>query len=259
MGKKDNAAAFFYSAAGLLAFIICWQLLVTFTGVGNIFPSPYAVLLRLIESFGKKIGKHMLYTHLFYSLFRVTAGYLAAAALGILVGLIMARSEMGNAVIRPLFAMIRPIPGITWMPLFILWFGTGWITQLGIIFVAGFSHMVLNTYAGASRADPKLVGAAQMLGANRTQVFYRVILPSAVPYIFSGLQVALSSCWMAVLAAEMMSATEGIGWMIVSGQDNGDIGQVLVGVIIISIIGLVLANMMRGAEKKLCAWSIRGK
>ena len=75
--------AFFYSAAGLLAFIICWQLLVTFTGVGNIFPSPYAVLLRLIESFGKKIGKHMLYTHLFYSLFRVTAGYLAAAVLGI--------------------------------------------------------------------------------------------------------------------------------------------------------------------------------
>lgn len=257
--KEKKIPAFLYSAVGLIVFLICWQLLVMFTNVGLIFPSPIAVLQRLASFTGKTIGKHMLYVHIGYSLLRVTIGYLIAAALGILVGLIMARSPLGNAIIRPLFAMIRPIPGITWMPLFILWFGTGWITQLGIIFVAGFSHMVLNTYAGASRADPTLVGAARMLGASQTQVFYKVILPSAVPYIFSGLQVALSSCWMAVLAAEMMSATEGIGWMIVSGQNNSDIEQVLVGVIIISVIGLILASIMRGAEKKLCAWSIRGK
>lgn len=257
--KEKKIPAFLYSAAGLVVFLVCWQLLVMFTGVGNIFPSPVAVAKRLVSFFGKPVGKHMLYTHIGYSLLRVTIGYLIAAALGIVVGLLMASSEFANAVIRPLFAMIRPIPGITWMPLFILWFGTGWVTQLGIIFVAGFSHMVLNTYAGASRTDPTLIGAARMLGANQTQIFYKVILPSAVPYIFSGLQVALSSCWMAVLAAEMMSATEGIGWMIVSGQNNSDIEQVLVGVIIISVIGLILANVMRGVEKKLCAWSIRGR
>lgn len=257
--RERKMPAFLYSAIGLAVFLVCWQLLVMFTGVGVIFPSPIAVLQRLVSFTGKTIGKHMLLVHIGYSLLRVTVGYLIAAVLGILVGLIMARSPLGNAVIRPLFAMIRPIPGITWMPLFILWFGTGWITQLGIIFVAGFSHMVLNTYAGASRADPTLVGAARMLGASQAQVFYKVILPSAVPYIFSGLQVALSSCWMAVLAAEMMSATEGIGWMIVSGQNNSDIEQVLVGVIIISVIGLILASIMRGAEKKLCAWSIRGR
>lgn len=257
--KEKKIPAFIYSAAGLVIFLICWQLLVMFTNVGNIFPSPVAVAQRFVSFGGKLIGKHMLYAHIGYSLLRVTIGYLIAAALGVIVGLLMASSEFANAVIRPLFAVIRPIPGITWMPLFILWFGTGWITQLGIIFVAGFSHMVLNTYAGASRVDPTLVGAARMLGANQTQVFYKVILPSAVPYIFSGLQVALSSCWMAVLAAEMMSATEGIGWMIVSGQNNSDIEQVLVGVIIISVIGLILASVMRGVEKKLCAWSIRGR
>lgn len=257
--KSQKVSVFLYSAAGLAVFILCWHLLVCFTGVGQIFPSPFAVLRRFVDVSGRKIGKCMLYSHLGFSLLRVTMGYLIAAAMGILVGLIMAGSKMGNAIIRPLFAMIRPIPGITWMPLFILWFGTGWVTQIGIIFVAGFSHMVLNTYAGATRVDPKLVGAARMLGANNTQVFYKVILPSSVPYIFSGLQVALSSCWMAVPAAEMMSATEGIGWMIVSGQDNGDIEQVLVGVIIISIIGLVLANTMRGVETKLCAWSVRGR
>ena len=257
--KNEKTASIIYGVAGIVVFLLAWQLLVMLTSVGLLFPSPIAVFRRLISSFSGLIGKHLLITHLGYSLLRVTLGYLIAAALGILIGLIMARSEMGNAIIRPLFAIIRPIPGITWMPLFILWFGTGWITQLGIIFVAGFSHMVLNTYAGASRVDPKLIGAAQMLGANQTQIFRMVILPSAVPYIFSGLQVALSSCWMAVLAAEMMSATEGIGWMIVSGQNNSDVEQVLVGIIIISVIGLILANTMRGVEKKLCAWSIRGR
>ena len=257
--KNEKKASIIYGVAGIVVFLLAWQLLVMLTSVGLLFPSPIAVFRRLISSFSGLIGKHLLITHLGYSLLRVTLGYLIAAALGILIGLIMARSEMGNAIIRPLFAIIRPIPGITWMPLFILWFGTGWITQLGIIFVAGFSHMVLNTYAGASRVDPKLIGAAQMLGANQTQIFRMVILPSAVPYIFSGLQVALSSCWMAVLAAEMMSATEGIGWMIVSGQNNSDVEQVLVGIIIISVIGLILANTMRGVEKKLCAWSIRGR
>lgn len=146
--KSQKVSVFLYSAAGLAVFILCWHLLVCFTGVGQIFPSPFAVLRRFVDVSGRKIGKCMLYSHLGFSLLRVTMGYLIAAAMGILVGLIMAGSKMGNAIIRPLFAMIRPIPGITWMPLFILWFGTGWVTQIGIIFVAGFSHMVLNTYAG---------------------------------------------------------------------------------------------------------------
>lgn len=257
--KSERVQGIVYSLFGVAVFLLAWQALVSLTSVGTLFPGPLAVFKRLFASFTGTIGKHSLVAHLGYSLMRVMIGYAIAAVIGIVVGLLMARSELGNAIIRPLFAMIRPIPGITWMPLFILWFGTGWITQLGIIFVAGFSHMVLNTFAGASRVDPKLVGAARMLGANETQIFRMVILPSAVPYIFSGLQVSLSSCWMAVLAAEMMSATEGIGWMIVSGQDNGDIQQVLVGIIIISVIGLILANAMRGVENKLCAWSIRGR
>lgn len=257
--KNEKLNAVLYGVLGLVVFLAVWQLLVMFTNVGLLFPSPIQVFQRLVASTQGLIGKHPLIVHLGFSLLRVGIGYLISAVLGILVGLVMARSPLGNAIIRPLFAIIRPIPGITWMPLFILWFGTGWITQLGIIFVAGFSHMVLNTYDGASRTSPKLIGAAQMLGANQAQIFRMVILPSAVPYIFSGLQVALSSCWMAVLAAEMMSATEGIGWMIVSGQNNGDIQQVLVGIIIISVIGLILANTMRGVEKKLCAWSIRGR
>lgn len=257
--RKEKLDAVLYGVLGLVVFLVAWQLLVMLTKVGLLFPSPIEVFQRLISSAQGLVGKHPLVVHLGFSLLRVGIGYLISAVLGILVGLVMARSPMGNAIIRPLFAIIRPIPGITWMPLFILWFGTGWITQLGIIFVAGFSHMVLNTYDGASRTNPKLIGAAQMLGANQTQIFRMVILPSAVPYIFSGLQVALSSCWMAVLAAEMMSATEGVGWMIVSGQNNGDIQQVLVGIIIISVIGLILANTMRGVERKLCAWSVRGR
>ena len=257
--KKSKLSGFLFSALGLITFLLVWQLLVMFTKVGLLLPSPVAVGIRFAACCSGLIGKHTLLVHIGYSLLRVMVGYAIAGVLGIIIGLLMAQSETAKAIISPLFAMIRPIPGITWMPLLILWFGTGWLTQEIIIFVAGFSHMVLNTFSGATRTDPKLIGAAKMLGANDRQIFLKVILPSSVPYIFSGLQVSLSSCWMAVLAAEMMTAQEGVGWMIVSGQNAGDIEQILVGIVIISVIGMILAGVMRGVEGKLCAWTIRGK
>lgn len=257
--KKEKLVSLGYGIFGLAAFLLFWWLVVRFTSVGNVLPSPFTVFAKLFDSITHPIGKHTLLVHLGYSIGRVMIGYTAAAILGIITGLAMAQSETANAIIRPLFAIIRPIPGITWMPLAILWFGIGSFTKIFIIFVGGFAHMVINTYAGAKRADQQLIGAALMLGATKRQLFSKVILPSTVPYIFAGLQVSLSSCWMAVLAAEMISSTEGAGWIIVAGQDNGNITQVIVGVIAIAIVGLILANAMRATEHRLCAWAERGR
>ena len=97
-----------------------------------------------------------------------------------------------------------------------------------------------------------------MLGAKNVQTFFKVVIPSCVPYIFSGLQVGLSTCWMAVLAAEMVSSTEGVGWIITAGQEAGDMAQIFVGIIAIAITGLTLATIMRVAERILCRWRVRG-
>ncbi len=103
--------------------------------------------------------------------------------------------------------------------------------------------------------DPELIGAAKMLGCSNRRIFTSIVLPSSVPYIFTGLQIAISSSWAAVVAAEMVRSTNGIGWLITAGQSIGDMGQVMVGIIVIGVVGFLLATIMRGVESKLCAWS----
>lgn len=262
MGKiksKERVETIVLGTMGLISVVILWQLLVRFTAIGNNVPYPLEVLKKLISSCVNKLGKNTLIEHVLVSLIKVLAGYCSAAVCGVLTGLVMARSRVGKAMIDPIFSIVKPIPGIVWMPLAILWWGTGIFTQCFIIFVGGFAHMTLNTYAGATATDPQLIGAAKLLGANERQIFFSIILPSAVPYIFAGLQVALSACWMAVLAAEMMTATSGIGWIIVAGKNNSDMVQVLAGIVVIAVIGLILSNVMRGIEGRLCSWTKRGK
>jgi NitT/TauT family transport system permease protein/sulfonate transport system permease protein len=125
--------------------------------------------------------------------------------------------------------------------------------------MGGFAQVVLNTMDGAKRVDTTLVGAARMLGANKRQEFFKVILPSSVPYIFAGLQVSLSTSWMAVLAAEMVSSYEGSGWIIITGMNNGNTVQILIGMITIGVVGLGLAEIMRITERKLVSWKVHGQ
>ena len=193
-----------------------------------------------------------------FSLYRVLIGYGLCAISGIILGILMGQIRVIDAIIRPVFNLIRPIPGVAWIPLAILWFGIGETTKHFIIFMGGFANVLLNTYEGTKTVDPKLVGAARMLGANRRQVFTYIVLPATVPYIFAGLQVALSTCWMAVLAAEMVCATEGVGFLINAGMGAANTTQILVGMVSIGIVGLLLASFMRWLERRLCAWKIKG-
>ena len=106
-----------------------------------------------------------------------------------------------------------------------------------------------------SALDPELIGAARMLGCSERKIFTSIIIPSSVPYIFTGLQIAISSSWAAVVAAEMVRSTNGIGWMITAGQGIGDMQQIMVGILVIGVIGFLLSTLMRGVESRLCAWS----
>ena len=98
-----------------------------------------------------------------------------------------------------------------------------------------------------------------MLGAKENQLFTTIVLPTTVPYIFSGLQVALGSAWATIVAAEMIRSSEGVGWIIVSGQDVGNMKQIMIGIVAIALAGLLITSIMRAVEAKLCSWTIRGK
>lgn len=248
-----------YAVAALAGFFIVWQLLVTYTAVGMVMPSPIEVVKAMVDSCVDPIGSKTLPMHILFSLRRVLIGYLLAVLIGIPVGILMGCFQVGEAIIKPVFEIFRPIPGLAWIPLAILWFGIGEESKYFIICVSAAVSIILNTYEGAKSVDPTLVGAARMLGANDFQVFVFVTIPSSVPHIFAGLQVGLSSSWMAVIAAEMIRSSEGTGWIITTGMDSGNTVQILIGMVSIGFIGLILASLLRGLEKKLCTWRIQGR
>lgn len=260
MGEKAKKwQIILYGCISIAAFLLIWQIVVWVSPAGKLIPGPLQVIEDFFVAFVQPIGQHTLIVHILASLGRVLFSDVLAAILGISIGLLMGWYRGFEAVFKPFFEILRPIPAIAWIPISILLFGLGEQSKIFILFLAAFVIITVNAYDGARNVDPTLVGAARMLGAKETQIFRTIILPASVPQIFAGLQNALSVSWMTVLAAEMVRSSEGIGWIVVAGMDNGNTPQILVGMVAIGITGFLLSMAMRGVEKKLCAWNERGK
>lgn len=254
--KKFNAIKFAVGALAIACFLSVWFFATREgTTLGKLMPNPAEVASRLMEATYEKIGPMTIWGHMWNSMRRVLVGFCIASVSGILLGLAMGWNRACEAIFRPIFELLRPIPPLAWISLAIVWFGLGEGGKYFIIFVSGFSNVTINVYTGAKAVDPELIGAAKMLGCSNRRIFTSIVLPSSVPYIFTGLQIAISSSWAAVVAAEMVRSTNGIGWLITAGQSIGDMGQVMVGIIVIGVVGFLLATIMRGVESKLCAWS----
>lgn len=254
--KKFNAIKFAVGALAIACFLSVWFFATREgTTLGKLMPNPAEVASRLMEATYEKIGPMTIWGHMWNSMRRVLVGFCIASVSGILLGLAMGWNRTCEAIFRPIFELLRPIPPLAWISLAIVWFGLGEGGKYFIIFVSGFSNVTINVYTGAKAVDPELIGAAKMLGCSNRRILTSIVLPSSVPYIFTGLQIAISSSWAAVVAAEMVRSTNGIGWLITAGQSIGDMGQVMVGIIVIGVVGFLLATIMRGVESKLCAWS----
>lgn len=254
--KKIDPEKTLYAVAAIAFFFLLWWFLTTFTPVKETTPGPIEVLQLLISSFYTPIGNKVIIGHLLVSLRRVLVGFSVATIIGIVLGIAMGTSRWAEAIFKPIFELLRPIPPIAWISLVILFFGIGETSKYILCGIGAFTNVTLNAYTGAQNVDPELIGCARMLGTSERDIFFRVILPSCTPQIFAGMQVALSTSWMAVLAAEMVGAQEGCGWMIQRGSDTLNITLVMVGMIVIGLVGMFLAALMRTIERRLCSWNI---
>ena len=254
--KKIDPEKTLYAVAAIASFFVLWWFLTTFTPVKETTPGPIEVLQLLLTSFYTPIGSEVIVGHLLVSLRRVLVGFSVATIIGIVLGIAMGTSRWAEAIFKPIFELLRPIPPIAWISLVILFFGIGETSKYILCGIGAFTNVTLNAYTGAQNVDPELIGAAKMLGTSERGIFFRVILPSCWPQIFAGMQVALSTSWMAVLAAEMIGAREGCGWMIMRGNDTLNITLVMVGMIVIGLVGMFLAALMRTIERRLCSWNI---
>lgn len=228
--------------------IVIWQYL-SINGVipKSILPSPIAILFKtenLLES-----GK--LQTNIVVSMIRVLKGFLLGSVSGIVIGILIALYEKIDKATTVMVSLFRPIPIIALLPLFILWFGIDERSKVAIICLGSFWSVLLNTIQGIKQADKKLIEVAKVLRLSNWQTIYRIILPSAFPYIFTGIRLAIGSALACVVTAEMVAASEGIGYMIMYARVMAQPDSLMVGILVLGILGLLIEVGMQKLQKHL--------
>lgn len=215
-----------------------------------ILPSPTGV----VRAFMRLLTSGELLNNIGASLQRIFYANCAALLLGVPLGLAMGLYKPVERLCDGLLSLFRPIPPLAWVPLSILWLGIGTLSVVFITFLAAFFAVLVNTIAGAQAVDKQLVRAAQSLGAGQRRLMMRVILPSVAPAIFTGFRVAIGVSWMSIVAAELIAAPSGLGYMIMYYREVLRTDAIIVGMLTIGVIGLAMDFATRWLERRLLPW-----
>lgn len=229
---------------GLLA---PWWLAVAF-GVSPVILPPISKVLR---SAWDLFQSQVMAPAVVVSLLRVNSGFALAALTAVPLGIALGRSRRLYLVFEPLIESFRFIIPFAWIPLAILWFGTHEAGKIFIIWYAGFFLILLHAIAGVRGVDPDLIKAAKTLGAGEATIFYKVVLPAALPATVTGLRIGFAACWISLIAAELVAARSGLGYLIMDAREFLQTDIVIVGMAIIAIIGATYNWIFEFAQRKL--------
>lgn len=241
------------SVCSVIAVLCIWEMV---TDVFHLIspmmlPSPAKVLSTFIYKLtGVNPDGATLFQNIAASLKIALGGYAVGVAVGVPLGIGMAWSRKFEMFAKPLFDVIRPIPALAWIPLMILWLGIGYWSKVGIIFFAAFISATINSYAGIKRTSQVHLWVARTFGASKRQMLFKVAIPTALPMIFTGLRLALGSSWVALVAAELLAATRGLGYMIQVARLLGRPDVIIVGMITIGVIGYLLSAVLEKVQNK---------
>lgn len=216
-----------------------------------ILPSPEKIVNTVVSL----VENGTLVDNLIVSVVRVLKGYFLAAVLGIGLGLLFGMSAHLNRLTELLVQIIKPIPPIAWIPLVILWFGIGEEGKVFLIFLGGFFTILINVIDGIRQMDKKLVEVSHVMETPFLKHIFLMVIPSAAPSIFTGLRTGLSSCWMCVVAAELVSSTTGLGYLIMNARQFGKTDVVIVGMLTIGIVGKIMDSILKIIEKLVIRWN----
>ncbi|MCI8879152.1 ABC transporter permease [Clostridiaceae bacterium] len=236
------------SIAALCAGVFIWWLVTDGLGLfrSNVLPSPVKVgqtfLRKWVET--KPDGATLL-QHLFASLQVALSGYLIGAAIGIPLGIFMAWNDKIDMFVRPVFDLVRTIPGIAWTSVMVTLVGIGFLSKALVIFISAMVAMVINSYSGIKQTKTVHLWVGQTFGASNWELLTRIAIPSALPMIFTGLDVALGSAWTTLVAAELLASTRGLGFMIQQARGIFRLDIVIVGMVIIAVTGALLSYAIR--------------
>ncbi|GLR50947.1 ABC transporter permease subunit [Shinella yambaruensis] len=244
------------SAITIGVIIPAWGLASAYALVSPVFlPSPRQVVLALYNLVVTGFVDATLAEHVGASLYRIFGALIASILIGIPAGIAIGTSRLGRGILDPIVEFLRPLPPLAYLPLIIIWVGIGEASKITVIALSMLPSIILSTSAGVRGVSKDHVNAARSLGASRRQVLREVVLPSAVPSILTGVRIALGAGWTTLVAAELVAATSGIGFMIQSAAQFLVTDIVIAGIVVIALIAILLEYVARQIERRLVPWA----
>jgi taurine transport system permease protein len=239
-----------------VAFLLwAWWAVTYFGLIEPLFlPSPQAVAKRGWLVLSQGYMDSSLWQHLAASLQRIGLGLLGAVLTAIPLGIAIGRYRIARGIFDPLIEFYRPIPPLAYLPLIVIWCGIGELSKVLLIFLAIFAPIAISTATGVRNVDPSKIRAAQSLGASQAQLIRYVILPSALPEILTGIRIGLGVGWSTLVAAELIAATSGLGFMVQSAAQFLVTDVVILGILLIALIAFALEMGLRALQRKLVPW-----
>lgn len=215
-----------------------------------LLPTPWDIGVQFIQQL--QSGKLLI--HLEISIVRAAIGFGLGGSLGLILGLVVGVSKQTEQYLDPTLQMLRTIPLLSLIPLIILWFGIGQLSQVILIAFGAFFPLYVNTFNGVRSVDRKLYEVTRVLQYSRLQLLFRLIVPGALPNILLGIRLSLGIAWLCLVVAELMGASSGIGYMISQAREYSQTAAVFVGIVIFAAVGKLSDSIVRLLESRLLRW-----
>jgi taurine transport system permease protein len=246
-----------FTGAALALFVVAlWQFASTSGWVSPVFlPPPSAVLVALGRLVQVGYVDSTLFQHAGASLGRVFSALAFSVLFGVPAGLLIATSPIGRGILDPMIEFLRPLPPLAYLPLVIIWFGIGETAKVLVIVLSMVPAITIATAAGVRSASRNQINAARAFGASPLQLLWSVLLPSALPSILTGIRIALGAGWTTLVAAELVAAGRGLGYMIQSAAQFLVTDVVIAGILVISAIAFAFEALLRFIERRYVPWS----
>jgi taurine transport system permease protein len=244
---------------GLMTVVLAlflWWVATSLTGLISParFPRPYEVGEALQQIISTGYGNGRLHQHVLHSIKLVAMGFAVAVGIGVPLGLLMGHSRRAEALLNPAFLLLRPIPPLAWIPLAIVWLGLDDASKILVIFVAAFVPSVINSYTGVKNIETPILEAAKMLNIRGWSLVREVLVPGALPMIFTGLRLSLQASWTTLVAAELIGALYGLGSILNQAAQDIYPAMILVGMMGVAICGAFSTALLGKLENRAMPW-----
>lgn len=257
-GSRFRSSAWLPAARWCLSFaiaIVLWELTARVFIHNQLFLTP---LSSVVVRTGELWSTGELQTHLYVSFVEFIGGFALSIVVGIALGVLLAEFSLVRGLVDPWISMLYATPIIALGPLFILWLGIGVTSKIAIVFLVAVFPILINTVTGLTTTDKTIIEVARSFGANQKQIYTKVRMPAALPFIIAGLRLSVARALVGVVVAEMFGARAGLGFLILNSAQSFDTAGVFVGVIILAIAGVVSVELLKWLEAKLAPWRSLG-